>query len=257
MLQPVGVINIVKCIWICTENFPRSGKTAKKFTVIHVIPCCNGKLLYHIFTAGTVLGQETVHSSLRAGSCILPVMILAFAAFLLLLFFQIPEAVIIHSKKPLKAGNSVFRRTLPEKHAVDTLSAQNLHFAPAFSQKEFPYRGSTLRQAGIGERINYTFHCSITGQIPEYRIPAAAFGQMTEQAVQHHMQVQARRKTLTFQKTCCKIRSVIIKRFSVGGGTYRDLFPRQGNKGTQRPAQIRQSQAKLCPAGEQNILSDG
>ena len=192
MPQAIGVINVIKRIRVCMQDFPRGSKAAQELSIIHIIPGGNGQLLHHIFTACTAICPEAFHCGFGTGSSILPALILPFTALTSLLFLQVPETVIIHGEKALKACNSVFRQMLPQKHAVDAFRIQNLHFTAALSQKKLPCRDRVLHEAGVRERIDNTFYCGVTSQIPEHCIPAPAFGQMAEQAVQHHMHIQAR-----------------------------------------------------------------
>ena len=118
--------------------------------------------------------------------------------------------MIIHGEKTLKACNSIFGQLFPEKHAIDAFRVQDFHFTAALSKKKLPCRDRVLHEAGVRERIDNAFYCGIAGQIPEHCIPAPALGQMTEQAVQHHMHIQARREAFALQKACRKEGGVII-----------------------------------------------
>ena len=140
MPQAVSVINIIKRIRVCMKDLPRGSKAAQELSIIHIIPGGKGQLLHYIFTACTAICPEAFHCGFGTGSSILPALILPLAALTRLLFLRIPETVIIHGEKALKACNSVFRQMFPEKHAVDAFRIQDLHFTATLSKKKLPCR---------------------------------------------------------------------------------------------------------------------
>ena len=118
-------------------------------------------------------------------------------------------------------------------------------------------RGGTLTDTGIGQRVDHAFHGGVAGEVPQHCVPAPALGEVAEQTVERHVQIEARRKALAFHKARGEEGSVIIKRLPVGGGARGDGIARRGDQGAERPAQIRQRKPQLRPAREQNVPPHG
>ena len=255
--QAVGIVDIVEGVRVRVQDLPRGGKAAEEFAVVHVVPCGDVELLQHGLAARAALADKGLHGGLGLRSRVLPLSVLPLAALALLLLLQIPEAVVVHEEGPLEGGDLVFRPPVGQQHAVDALRRQHLHFPPALAVELLPDGGVRPAKAGARQGVQDALRRGVAGEIPERRVPPAPLGQMAEQAVEHHVQLQAVHHRAAAQIAGREVGGVIIERLAVGRGADGDLVPRRGREGADGPAQIGQGHAELRAARPQDLQADG
>ena len=80
-----------------------------------------------------------------------------------------------------------------------------------------PYQGLVRLQTAVVQRVQYTFDCHITRQIPQIAVTAACFGGVAQQTVEHAVQigaVDARAAALKLLREPC---AVEVQAARVGG----------------------------------------